>query len=112
LLLFVIFLLLVNFGSYFLLSKGVRFVTFCTFFTAGNYDKLFFTGPGELLCFIVQGGNLKGCTLIFYFFIVEGGGGGGMEFFYGPFIGNVEGGGGKGVFYKKKICRKHETFLM
>ncbi len=42
------------------------------FFTAGNYDKLFFTGPGELLGFIVQRGNLKGCTLIFYFFIVEG----------------------------------------
>jgi hypothetical protein len=32
------------------------------FFTVGNYDKLFFTGPGELLGFIVQGGNLKGCT--------------------------------------------------
>jgi hypothetical protein len=45
---------------------------FVPFFTAGNYDKLFFTGPGELLGFIVQGGNLKGCTLIFYFFIVEG----------------------------------------
>jgi hypothetical protein len=45
---------------------------FVPFFTVGNYDKLFFTGPGELLGFIVQGGNLKGCTLIFYFFIVEG----------------------------------------
>jgi hypothetical protein len=54
---------------------------FVPFFTAGNYDKLFFTGPGELLGFIVQRGNLKGCTLIFYFFIVEGEGGGGMEFF-------------------------------
>jgi len=53
---------------------------FVPFFTAGNYDKLFFTGLGELLGFIVQGGNLKGCTLIFYFFIVEGEGGGGMEF--------------------------------
>jgi len=48
---------------------------FVSFFTAGNYDKLFFTGSGELLGFIVQGGNLKGCTLIFYFFIVEGEGG-------------------------------------
>jgi len=54
---------------------------FVPFFTAGNYDKLLFTGPGELLGFIVQGGNLKRCTLIFYFFIVEGEGGGGMEFF-------------------------------
>jgi hypothetical protein len=34
------------------------------------------------------------------------------SFRVGPFIGNVEGGGGKGVFYKRKICRKHETFLM
>ncbi len=32
LLLFITFLLLVTFGSYFLLSKGVRFITFCTFF--------------------------------------------------------------------------------
>jgi hypothetical protein len=55
-----LFLLFVNFGSYFLLSKGVRFVTFSTFFTAGNYDKLLFTRPRELLGFIVQGGNLKG----------------------------------------------------
>ncbi len=54
---------------------------FVPFFTAANYDKLVFTGLGELLGFIVQGGNLKGCTLIFYFFIVEGEGGGGMEFF-------------------------------
>jgi len=53
---------------------------FVPFFTAANYDKLVFTGLGELLGFIVQGGNLKGCTLIFYFFIVEGEGGGGMEF--------------------------------
>jgi len=67
------------------------------FFTAGNYDNLFFTGPGELLGFIVQGGNLKGCTLIFYFFIAERERSGGMEFFYGPFIGNVKGGGGKGL---------------
>jgi hypothetical protein len=27
-----LFLLLIKFGSYFLLLKGVRFVTFCTFF--------------------------------------------------------------------------------
>jgi len=39
----------------------------------------------------------KGCTLIYLFFIVEGEGGGGMEFFYGPFIGNVEGRRGKGL---------------
>jgi hypothetical protein len=43
-----LFLLLVNFGSYFLLSKGVRFVTFCTFFlllvTMINY---FLLGQGN-----------------------------------------------------------------
>jgi hypothetical protein len=37
------FLLVVSFVSYFLLLKGVRFVTF---FTACNFDKLFFTVPG------------------------------------------------------------------
>jgi hypothetical protein len=37
------FLLLVTFINYFLLVKGVRFVTFCYFFTACNFDKLFFT---------------------------------------------------------------------
>jgi len=51
------FLLVVSFVNYFLLLKGVRFITICYFFTAGNYDKLFFTGPGELLGFIVQGGT-------------------------------------------------------
>jgi hypothetical protein len=40
-----LFLLLVKFGNYFLLSKGVRFVTFSTFFFASDYDKLLFTGP-------------------------------------------------------------------
>ncbi len=43
----------------------------------------------------------KRCTLIFiyfyYFFTIEREGGGSMEFFYGPFIGNVEGGRGKKV---------------
>jgi len=51
------FLLVVSFVNYFLLLKGVRFITICYFFTTGNYDKLFFTGPGELLGFIVQGGT-------------------------------------------------------
>ncbi len=50
---------------------------FVPFFTTGNCDKLFFTGPGELLGFIVKGGNLKGCTLIFR---VEDEGGGGLTF--------------------------------
>jgi hypothetical protein len=48
--LFVTFLLLVTFISYFLLLKGVRFVTFCYFFTACNFHKLPFTvekGQGE-----------------------------------------------------------------
>ncbi len=43
LLLFVTFLLVVSFVSYFLLVKGVRSVTFCYFFTNCNFDKLFFT---------------------------------------------------------------------
>ncbi len=43
LLLVVIFLLLVTFVSYFLLLKGVRFVTFCYFFIACNFHKLLFT---------------------------------------------------------------------
>jgi hypothetical protein len=45
---FVTFLLLVTFVSYFLLLKGVKFVTF---FTACNFHKLLFycwQGPGEL----------------------------------------------------------------
>jgi hypothetical protein len=41
-----LFLLLITFVSYFLLLKGVRFVTFCYFFTACNFQQLFFTGPG------------------------------------------------------------------
>ncbi len=45
-----LFLLVVSFVSYFLLVKGVRFVIFCYFFTAYNFDKLLFTvekGQGE-----------------------------------------------------------------
>ncbi len=45
------FLLFVTFINYFLLLKGVRFVTF---FTACNFHKLFFTierGKGN--CFII-----------------------------------------------------------
>ncbi len=38
--LFLTFLLVVSFVSYFLLVKGVRFVTF---FIAYNFDKLLFT---------------------------------------------------------------------
>jgi hypothetical protein len=37
------FLLFVTFISYFLLLKGVRFVTFCYFFTTCNFHKLLFT---------------------------------------------------------------------
>jgi hypothetical protein len=75
---------------------------FVPFFTAGNYDKLFFTGPGELLGFIVKGGNLKRCTLIFYFFIVEGERGGGIEFFFMvPSLEMWKEEGGKGFSTKK-----------
>ncbi len=74
---------------------------FVPFFTAGNYDKLFFTGLGELLGFFAQGGNLKGCTLIFYFFIVEGeGGGGSMFFFMVPSLEMWKEEGGKGFSTK------------
>jgi hypothetical protein len=38
-----LFLLVVNFVNYFLLVKGVRFVTF---FTGCNFEQLLFTGPG------------------------------------------------------------------
>jgi len=38
-----LFLMVVSFVSYFLLLKGVRFVTF---FTVCNFDKLLFTVPG------------------------------------------------------------------
>jgi hypothetical protein len=43
------FLLVVSFVSYFLLGLGVRFVTFCYFFTSCNFQQLLFTwsgGPG------------------------------------------------------------------
>jgi hypothetical protein len=70
---------------------------FVPFFTTGNYDKLFFTGPGELLGFIVQGGNLKGCTLIFLFFIFYG------VFFRVPSLEMWKEEGGKGFSTKKKF---------
>jgi len=38
-----LFLLFVTFVTYFLLLKGVRFVTFCYFFIGCNFDKLLFT---------------------------------------------------------------------
>ncbi len=75
--LFVTFLLLVTFISYFLLLKGVKFVTFCYFFTTCNFHKLFFTGPGGpgfIFSSLWDGG--RGCTLIFFlhFFDYLGGG--------------------------------------
>jgi len=54
------FLLLVSFVSYFLLSKGVRFVTFCYFFTACNFQQLLFTvekGQGEGFYTLCDGGK-------------------------------------------------------
>jgi hypothetical protein len=39
----VTFLLVVSFVSYFLLGLGVRFVTFCYFFTSCNFQQLLFT---------------------------------------------------------------------
>jgi hypothetical protein len=76
LLLFVTFLLLAIFTSYFLLLKGVRFVTFCYFFTACNFQQLLFTiekGQG-LYSIHCATRNLKGCILIFFLFpkTVEG----------------------------------------
>jgi len=56
----------VSFVSYFLLVKGVRFVTF---FTGYNLDKLLFTaekGQGLYWVHCAKGG--KGCNLIFFLF--------------------------------------------
>jgi len=96
-----LFLLLVTFISYFLLLKGVRFVTFCYFFTACNFHKLLFIGPGgREFIFSSLWDEGKGCTLIFFlhFFDCLGGGKGlEVDVFFFPFIENVEGGGGKGV---------------
>jgi hypothetical protein len=63
------------------LLKGVRFVTFCYFFTACNFDKLFFTvekGQG-LYSIHCATGELERVQLDFFssFFTVEGEGGGG-----------------------------------
>ncbi len=52
-----LFLLVVNFISYFLQAKGVRFVTF---FTTCNFHKLLFTGPrgpGLILYSLCDGGK-------------------------------------------------------
>jgi hypothetical protein len=61
-----LFLLFINFGSYFLLSKGVRFVTFCTFFllliTMINYFLL--GQEGQDLYFIHCGTRGKGCDAL------------------------------------------------
>ncbi len=77
-----LFLLLVTFVSYFSLLKGVKFVTF---FTACNFDKLFFTiEKGQGNCFISYG---KGCALIYFFFnsfTIEGEGGFKFMFYFSP----------------------------
>ncbi len=68
-----LFLLVVSFVSYFLLLKGLSFVTFCYFFIGCNFDKLLFTGPGGpgwRVLFIVRRGNLEGCRLIFFLFVL------------------------------------------
>ncbi len=59
-----LFLLVVSFDSYFLLVKGVRFVTF---FTTCNFHVLLFTGPGGpgFVGYSLCDGGL-GCTLIFF----------------------------------------------
>jgi len=60
LLLLVTFLLVVSFVSYFLLVKGVSFVTFCYFFIGCNFDKLLFTvkkGQGEGFYSLCEGGT-------------------------------------------------------
>ncbi len=75
-----LFLLDINFVSYFLLVKGVRFVTFCYFFTSCNFEQLFFTiekGQGEGLYSLCDRG-LERVEVDFFliFFTVEGEGGG------------------------------------
>jgi hypothetical protein len=85
-----LFLLGVSFVSYFLLGLGVRFVTFCYFFTSCNFEQLLFTGPGGpgwRVVFIVRGGNLGGCRLIFlFYFYCWRGGGWKLMFFFPPDI--------------------------
>jgi hypothetical protein len=69
LLFFVTFLLLITFISYFLLLKGVRFVTF---FTACNFQQLLFTvekGQG-LYSIHCAMGELERVHLDFFFFFL------------------------------------------
>ncbi len=47
------FLLLVTFINYFLLLKGVRFVTFVTFVTVCNFCKLFFYYSRFIVCYFL-----------------------------------------------------------
>jgi hypothetical protein len=76
-----LFKLFVTFVSYFLLLKGVRFITF-SFFTACNFQQLLFTvekGQGLYYIHCVMG-ELERVHLDFFFsffLIVEGEGGGG-----------------------------------
>jgi hypothetical protein len=80
LLLLVTFLLVVSFVSYFLLVKGVRFVTFCYFFTGCNFEQLLFTvekGQGERFYSLCEGGTwVVQVDFFLLFFIFKGEGGG------------------------------------
>jgi hypothetical protein len=72
-----LFLLVGSFVSYFLLLKGVRFVTF---FTACNFDKLFFTvgkGQGEGFYSLCDGGRVQVDFFPFFFSLLRGREGGG-----------------------------------
>ncbi len=54
-------------------GKRGKFCYFLLFFTGCNFDKLLFTvekGQGERFYSLCEGGNLKGCKLIFFLFIL------------------------------------------
>jgi hypothetical protein len=65
-----LFILFVTFVTYFLLLKEVRFVTFCYFFIACNFDKSLFTiEKGQGLYFIhCATRELEKVQLDFFFF--------------------------------------------
>jgi len=82
-----LFLLVVSFVSYFLLVKGVSFVTFCYFFTGCNFDKLLFTvkkGQGEGFYSLCEGGTWKGAGWFFFYLFYCWRGGGWKLIFFSP----------------------------
>jgi hypothetical protein len=70
-----IFLLFISFVTYFLLLKGVRFVTFCYFFTVCNFHKLLFIvekGQGLYSIHCVTGENVHFDFFPYFFLLLRG----------------------------------------